>query len=142
MSGPQPSLVLCYAAALAVGLVAGLLTAAAAFGQEQPANILRPFDAHRIRSTWPAGTERLECSSTSPSSAVALIVSEVDATAGVPLAVTPLEVRCRACNAVGCSDVSPNAVTFQRQHPGDCNRDWKLDVRDIPCIVSGIFATP
>ena len=49
------------------------------------------------------------------------------------------EIRCRACNAAGCSDLSPNTLEIRQRSRADCNGDGTTNVSDMVCYALCIY---
>ena len=112
---------------------------------QTPANIVRPWDGLTVHASWPSSTTRIECETPGlPAGGVGALTGETDVAPPIdvtfPLSFPALEVRCRACNAVGCSAISPNALEISARKRGDCNGDGRVSVSDFLCVNQAIFA--
>lgn len=103
-------------------------------------DLLEPYDGMSVRTTWPETTDYVLCSTaTLEASTVAVVSSPEAAAAGIPLEFPRLEVRCQACNAVGCSGPSPNALVLYERELGDCDGNGALNVADLVCVNVRLF---
>jgi len=109
-----------------------------------PPKIVRPWDGYTARTTWPAGTSEIRCELAAIASAqIGAVQGAASPTEGepvsLPLDMPPAEIRCRACNAAGCSDLSPNTLEIRQRSRADCNGDGTTNVSDMVCYALCIY---
>lgn len=128
------------------GVLLGLVVSFAwrALGQT-PDDLLHVWSDVRVRTDLPAGTDRIVCElpvGIPAGTVVGTVTAPATSPVSVPLTIPRVELRCRACNAAGCSALSPNALVLRQRTPGDCNGDGTASVSDIVCVNVEIFTGP
>ncbi|HXZ83971.1 MAG TPA: hypothetical protein VEI82_00655 [Myxococcota bacterium] len=85
----------------------------------------------RLRMSIAPGTQQVYCYQQDRMQVVGSVNVSSGSTAYVPVVLPDPIIRCSACNAYGCSSLSPNAAVLVGADPLDIDHNGKVDVSDM-----------
>ena len=94
--------------------------------------------AFQVRLAISPGTDQVYCYQSDRLRVIGSTTNTASSTVSVPIVVPDPVIRCSACNAWGCSSLSPNSAVVTPSHPLDIDQNEVVDVRDMSMCVSRI----
>jgi hypothetical protein len=94
--------------------------------------------AFQVHLAISPGTDQVYCYQSDRLRVIGSTTNTASNTVSVSIVVPDPVIRCSACNAWGCSSLSPNSAVVTPTHPLDIDQNEVVDVRDMTMCVSKI----